>query len=198
MNKHLFIFIFLLLALNASAQSDFKIRGYYGVSGSSVARKVMFEGAGAVEMNQTQELGLILSKEFGTKFTLNAGVGYTYGKVDFFPPCPTCFMPHILWGHEPKFRMLSVPIYGEYSLGKIFYLAAGPLLDFQQSEGNNFSDQSGLGYLAGIGARASVGNFVFSLFPNYKRHGVAPFERQEGYEFIFQELGVQIGLGYSF
>lgn len=82
--------------------------------------------------------------------------------------------------------MLSVPVFAEYSLGKYFYGAPGPIIDFHQSELNNFSDQSGFGYLAGLGARFGGPKLAFTVFPNYKRHSVIPFEKQENAKDVLQ------------
>lgn len=139
--------------------------------------------------------GLFFSKSQSEKFRISSGVGYTYGKVDF---CPICFEIQILFIYERDFQMIAVPVYQEFALGKILYLTGGPVLDFQQSEGNNISDQSDLGYLVGFGARTPLGKFDFSLFPNYKRHGVVPFEEPKNSKFILQELGVQFGIGFNF
>lgn len=94
--------------------------------------------------------------------------------------------------------MLSIPVYAEYALGKIFYAAAGPILYFQLSEGNNFSGQSGVGFLVGLGGKLKTEKFAFSIFPNYKRHNTIPFEKEGNYKQLLQELGVQLGVGYRF
>lgn len=94
--------------------------------------------------------------------------------------------------------MLSFPIFAEYELGNFFYAAGGPILDFQLSEGNNFSDQSGLGYLVGLGGKVKIEKISFNVFPNYKRHSVIPFEKQQREKDILQEFGVQFGVGYKF
>ncbi|MDF2159187.1 hypothetical protein [Algoriphagus sp. CAU 1675] len=198
MKKYNLILIFLITGFSAIAQSGLSVKAFYGISGSSVARKVDFIGIGYAEMNRVDEFGILVSKSIGTKFRISSGIGYTYGEVKFSPSCPACFMPQILYRHEKNFKMISIPVYLEYSIGKALYFAAGPVLDFQQSEWNNFSDQSGIGYLAGIGAKVPVGDFVFSLFPNYKRHGVIPFEDSLTSNEVLQEFGLQFGVGYSF
>ncbi|GMQ24766.1 hypothetical protein Aoki45_14480 [Algoriphagus sp. oki45] len=200
MKKTAFFFLFSIIFFGANAQSGLSVQGYYGKSGSGLSRKTELVGVSSPSMDQVSSFGLILSKDLGSKFRLSTGLSYTYGTVDFSFNCPNCITtgPGFLVAHNPDFSMLSVPVYGEFILGKVFYLAVGPLLDFQLSEGNNFSDQSGLGYLLGLGARIPVANWFFSLQSNYKRHGVAPFENPGIREFIFQELGLQVGLGYTF
>lgn len=198
MRKQILLLWLLAASSFTNAQTGFQLSGHFGTSGSSISRKESLVGSSSVEMDKVQELGIILSKEIGEKFKISTGVNYSFGKVAFTPGCMGCFAPQNLYLHNPDFQMISIPMYGEYSLGKYLFATAGPLIDFQVSEGNNFNDQSGLGYMFGLGARAFAGDFIFSLFPNYKRHGVAPFEQPESPKFIFQELGVQFGIGYKF
>ena len=189
---------FLLFWVSAFGQSGIQVRGTAGISGSMVARKETLVGASSVEMDRVNEFGILISKALGEKFRITSGLSYISGEVEFLPNCPGCFATQALYAHNPDFKMISIPVLGEYSLSKIFYVAAGPSLDFQKSEGNNFSDQSGLGYLVGIGARVQMGGFTLSILPNYKRHGVVPFEKTDRSKFIFQELGIQFGVGYNF
>jgi hypothetical protein len=152
-----------------------------------------------VDLEALVEVGVLLSKSIYEKFSITGGLSYSFAQVKYYPNFPPCFnCLSIVYDHNPDFQMLSIPIYAEYSLGKIFYAAAGPVVDFQLSEGNNFSDQSGVGYLAGIGAKLDTEKFSFSIFPNYKRHNVIQFEKEGNYKQILQEIGVQFGVGYNF
>ncbi|EAZ80566.1 outer membrane beta-barrel protein [Algoriphagus machipongonensis] len=198
MKTKLLPFVLLLISFSAIAQSSLEVKGYFGVSGSTVARKVELTGASSVEMNSLMELGLLLSKNVGGNFRVTTGINYSFGEVDFSPMiCPNCSMD-LLYVHNYDFKMISVPVYGEYHFWNYLYLAAGPLLDFQRSKDNNFSDQSGLGYLIGLGGKYDANNFSFSIFPNYKRHGAIPFDDSAQYKHILQELGLQFGVGYRF
>lgn len=198
MKNALLLSFILLIGFSARAQSDLEVRAYFGVSGSSAAPKVDLVGASSVETKQYMELGVLLSRGIGERFSLGTGVNYAFSDVDYnpnFPPCPFCKYAYV---HDPKFRMLTIPVFAEYKLGKVFYAAAGPVLDFQLSEGNNFTDQSGIGYLVGLGAKFQTDQFIFSLFPNYKRHSVIPFDNSPQYKDVLQEIGIQLGVGYQF
>ncbi len=155
-------------------------------------------GASSVEMDGFREFGVMLSKGIGGKFRINGGVGYAYSAVDFSPNVPPCVNCLYAYEHNPDFRMLSIPVYAEYGLTNFLFVAAGPLVDFQLSEGNNFDEQSGLGFLVGLGGKVRAEKFAFSVFPNYKRHAVVPFDKPEGYKDILQEFGLQFGVGYRF
>ena len=73
-----------------------------------------------------------------------------------------------------------------------------PNQSFQLSEWNRFSQQSGFGVLAGLGGKVNAKKFFFSIFPNYKRHGVLMFEKPQGAKETLQEFGLQFGVGYKF
>ncbi|WP_339700783.1 hypothetical protein [Algoriphagus aquimarinus] len=176
-----------------------ELKGYFGVSGAMANWNEDLDGASSVTIKNFKEVGVLLSKGIGKNFSLTGGVNSAFATVEFSPPqCPDCFPENTLYAHNPDFGMLSIPVYAEYALGKYFYAAAGPVVDFQLSEGNNFSGQSGVGFLVGLGGKLKTEKFAFSIFPNYKRHNTIPFEKEGNYKQLLQELGVQLGVGYRF
>ena len=199
MKNALLLSFILLISFSVTAQSGLEVKGYFGISGARANWNEDLDGASSVDIKNFKELGILFSKSISDKFSLTGGLNYSFATVDFDANNPSCInCLSILYNHNQDFQMLSIPIYAEYSLWKIFYAAAGPVMDFQLSEGNNFSDQSGVGYLAGIGAKLDTEKFSFSIFPNYKRHNVIPFEKEGNYKQILQEFGLQFGLGYKF
>ncbi|WPR74295.1 outer membrane beta-barrel protein [Algoriphagus sp. NG3] len=199
MKNILLLSIILVISFSVTAQSGLDVKGYYGVSGASANWKENLDGASSVGIENLMEVGVLFSKSISEKFSLTGGLNYSFANVEVSPVyCFDCYPAQTSYSHNPDFKMLSIPVYTEYALGKIFYAAAGPILDFQLSEGNNFSDQSGVGYLVGLGTKVNTDKFIFSLFPNYKRHNVIPFEKEGNYKQILQELGVQLSVGYQF
>jgi hypothetical protein len=198
MKNILLISLLFFVSFSLKAQSGFEMKGYFGISESSANRKVDLEGASSVTMRNFKEVGILFSKDFSEKFSLSGGLNYSFAKVDFNPNSPPCIYCASGYRHNPDFQLLSIPVYAEYALGKYFYAAAGPLVDFQLSEGNNFSDQSGFGYLVGLGGKVGTEKLTFSIFPNYKRHGVILFENNGNTKDILREYGIQLGLGYRF
>ncbi len=198
MKKGILLFYLLLCGVSVYAQEGLELKGYFGFSSTIVGPKQEFVGVSSGNMKNLKEFGLILSQEIGQNLRLNCGVTYSYSRVEFMPPpCPNCGANN-LFAHNPDFKMLSIPVFAEYAIGDFFYAAAGPILDFQLSEGNNITDQSGLGYLVGFGGKVNTEKFSFSLFPNYKRHSVIPFEDNGNAKDILREFGIQLGLGYRF
>lgn len=183
-------------SVSAFSQKGPELKGYFGFSGTLLGPNAGVVGSGSAEMNGFREIGLTLSTGIGGKFRLNTGLSYAYGLVEI--QCDLCSETGLPFPYNQDFRMLSIPIYTEYELTKFLFVAAGPILDFQLSEGNNITDQSGLGYLVGFGGKVNTEKFTFSLFPNYKRHSVIPFENNGDAKDILREFGVQIGVGYRF
>ncbi|UZD22341.1 hypothetical protein PBT90_02710 [Algoriphagus halophytocola] len=199
MKSALLLSFILLISLSVTAQSGLEVRGYFGVSGAQINWNKDLDGASSADIESLIEVGVLLSKSITEKIALTGGVNYGFAQVSYYPNIPSCVnCLSIAYNHNPDFKMLSIPVYAEYKFGKLFYAAAGPIVDIQLSEGNNFSDQSGLGYLVGVGAKLQTEKLSFSIFPNYKRHNVIPFEELGNYKQILQELGVQLGVGFSF
>ncbi|TXE12482.1 outer membrane beta-barrel protein [Algoriphagus aquimarinus] len=197
MKNALLLSFILLISFSVTAQSGLEVRGYFGVSGAMANWNEDLDGASSVDIESFREVGLLIFKNVSERFSLSGGLNYSFAKVEI-SSCPLCNETGLPYPYNQEFKMLSIPVYAEYALGKIFYAAAGPILDFQLSEENNFSDQSGVGFLVGLGAKVKTEKFSFSIFPNYKRHNVIPFEKEENYKQILQELGVQFGVGYLF
>lgn len=141
------------------------MRGFFGVSGANANLNEDLDGASSVEMENFMEVGVLLSKSISEKLSLSGGVNYAFAIVDCSPNLTPGALCDYFYSLNPDFRMLSIPIYAEYALGKIFYAAAGPILDFQFSVGNNFSDQSGVGYLVGLGAKVNSEKLSYSFSP---------------------------------
>lgn len=187
-----------LLGLPVFAQIGFEVKSYFEISGANVTPKVDLNGRSSVYMNNIKKFGLLFSNGFGANFRINSGLNYSYSiakhPLFFCLNDQKCNRIAI----ETKFKMISIPVYAEYGLGRYLYAAAGPVIDFQLSEGNSFSDQSGIGYLVGLGGKVTTDKLLFTVFPNYKRHSVIPFEKQRGVKDILQEFGVQFGVGCKF
>jgi hypothetical protein len=195
--KNLLLIFLLFNGAFVYSQGSIEIKAFYGFSGTHLRSNAEIVTGTSVEVDRFREFGMIFSKGIGQKFRLNGGLTYSYAEANLdynSSYCPSCLT--IL--HNSEFRMLSVPVYAEYSPTDFLFVAAGPVLDFQLSEDNNFNDQSGFGYLVGVGGRVQAQNFTISVFPNYKRHAVIPFEKSTGYKNFLQEFGLQVGVGYRF
>lgn len=197
MKNALLLSFILLISFSVTAQSGLEVKGYFGISGAMANWDTPLDGASSVDIENFMEFGVLFSKSISDKFSLTGGLNYSFATAEI-NSCALCNETGLPYPYNRDFEMLSIPVKVEYALGKIFYASAGPIVDFQLSEGNNFSDQSGVGYLVGLGAKLNTDKLSFSIFPNYKRHNVIPFEKEGNYKQILQEIGVQLGVGYLF
>jgi len=194
MKRNLLLIFLLLNSAFAFGQNGLDVKGYFGFSGTRVGPTSDFAEGVSLKVKEFKEFGLMFSSGIGGKFRLNGGLSYSYGKV--WIQCDLCSRSDLANPYNQDFRMLSFPVFAEYELTNFFFVAAGPLLDFHLSEGNNLADQSGLGYLVGLGGKVKTEKFTFSVFPNYKRHALFPFDKPEGSKSFLQEFGLQLGVGY--
>lgn len=140
MKNYTFLAFFFLVSVSVFSQSHLEVKGYFGVSEALANRKVDLDAASSVTMKNFNEVGVLLSKNLSEKLSLSGGLNYSFANAEFsLPYCFDCYPGSTYYVHNPDYNMLSIPAFAEYALGNYFYAAAGPILDFQLSEGNNFS-----------------------------------------------------------
>ncbi len=182
----------LLIEIQCYSQNHNEIRVYYGIIDSELLRKESLVGATSYDNEDTYEFGLRYIRRISEQFSIETGVSYMNCKVKI-TPAPTG-MP-VNFRYE-DLKMISIPIYANYTFGKYFFLNGGPIIDFQTTDNSNDS-QSGIGFSLGIGGKYEFDNFMIFINPNLKKHSVIPFEK-ENYHQKLTELGVQFGIGYKF
>ncbi|MGV4439614.1 hypothetical protein ACQ1PL_08970 [Ornithobacterium rhinotracheale] len=91
---------------------------------------------------------------------------------------------------KEDFHLLSIPVYARYHFGKYFFASGGALLEAQLNR-TTAPNQSGLGLGATAGAQYSYSNFIFSVNPSAKLHGLLSGKSL----FAFT---IQAGVGYKF
>jgi hypothetical protein len=187
--KLLFFAGLLLISFGAFAQNENEIKVYAGTSKAFIQRQIPWFGEGSIEASNFWELGIGYSRTLVGNLGVSSGLNFSRSDI-LIKPAPGVEIPT----RDEKFEMLTIPLLFEYTFFKYGFLAAGPLLDFQLTE-NNFSDQSGIGYLLGPGGEYETGNLSFSLFPNLKRHSAITFNGTENSKYILTELGLQLGVG---
>jgi hypothetical protein len=186
------LFISIITILSYSQNSN-ELRIYYGISDSELLRNQNLDGAGNYETTNFNEFGFKYLRQISDNFSIESGINiskadlkYTLSSFDGHPVLPT----------YEKIEIISIPVYANYTFWKYVFLNGGPIIDFQTSD--NYSDsQSGIGYSLGIGGKYNFDKFLIFINPNFKRHSVIPFEK-ENYHQKLTEFGVQIGLGYKF
>jgi len=187
-----FFFLFILMiSFAGKAQNRGEIRVYYGLAESGFLTPEQLEGAAGYSVQGMQEFGVRYIHHTITNLSLAAGINFLHAEVTATPaPSP---QPEIIT--EP-ISMISIPLLVHLHLGRYFFINGGPLLDFQLTE-NTHDLQSGIGFSLGLGASYAFDSFSLFLSPNIKSHALLPFEAENNHQRL-TEIGLQVGVGYSF
>ena len=191
--RHFFtLLIILLIEIQCYSQNLNGLRTYYGVIDSELLRNENLDGGANYDNENSYEFGLKYLRKISKKFSIETGINYMNCKVKI-TPAPTG-MP--VNSRYENLKIISVPIFANYSLGKYFFANGGPIVDFQNSE-ESFDSQSGIGYGIGIGGKYKFDGFLIYINPNFKRHAFIPFDKEK-YHQKLTEFGMQFGIGYDF
>ena len=193
MKTHNFFFTLaiFILSIQVFSQNNNEIRIYYGISDTEFLREPLLGGAGYWSQDH-KELGIKYIRQVLDNFSLETGVNYAYSDIKITPE----FMGIPVESRYEKLEIISIPIYANYTLWKYVFVDGGPIVDFQVSE-NSTDKQSGIGYSLGFGGKYYFNNVSVYINPNFKRHAVIPFEKENNHQKL-TEFGMQFGVGLSF
>jgi hypothetical protein len=181
-----------IITIQSYSQNSNELRIYYGFSDTELKRDADLDGGGSQYAENSKEFGIKYLRQLKNNLSIEFGVNFLKSDL-ILNGAP--MIPQIPTRYE-KLEMISIPIYANYTLWKYLFVNAGPILDLQTSE-NSIDSQSGIGYSIGFGGKYDFNNFLIYVNPNYKRHAVLPFEK-ENYQQRLTELGIQFGIGYKF
>lgn len=190
--KLLITLIIILTSLNSFSQEKNEFRIYLGVANSELLRNDDLDGVGSDGVENFAEFGFRYLRKINNQLAIETGVNYERAVLKITPH----YMGEPVHARGEGFELISIPLYANYTIWNYFFINGGPMLDFQLSETSTDS-QSGIGYGLGLGGKYSFNNFSIFLNPNFKRHAVIPFEKEQ-YHQKLTEFGIQFGLGYSF
>jgi hypothetical protein len=196
--KNLLLLSSLSLSLSyvTFAQNSFYGKVNYGISDAALLPKEEMLGGGlSYDPEGFREFGFLLGKELSKKWAIE--VGLNSASADF-----KYVLGHsMISAHEStilppseRFRMLSFPVLMRFSILPFLYVNAGPMLDIQRTENPEYN-QSGIGYLLGIGAEHYFNKVGVFIHPHFKRYATIPFESTN---YNLTEFGVQLGVAYNF
>lgn len=186
------LIIIVLLNLKCFSQQSNEVRTYFGIIDSELLRNDNLHGGASYNNENSYEFGVKYLRILTPKLSIETGINFMSSTVKIKPT----FMGANVNTYYDYLKMLSIPIYINYSIGKYFFLNGGPILDFQNSA-KSFDSQSGIGYGIGFGGKYDFDRFLIFFNPNFKRHSVISFEK-ENYHQKLTEFGIQIGVGYKF
>jgi len=190
--RALITLIVTLISIQCYSQNSNEFRIYTGFVDSKLLRNADLDGGGSYENENSYEFGIKYLRKISGKLFLESGINYLSTQVKI-TSAPTG-LP--LNSRTEDLKMISIPIYANYTFGNYFFVNGGPILDFQNSK-KSFDTQSGIGYSIGLGGKYDFDKFSIFVNPNYKRHSLIPFEKESNHQKL-TEFGIQVGLGYSF
>ncbi|WP_298266103.1 hypothetical protein [uncultured Lutibacter sp.] len=181
-----------ILTINSYSQNSNELRVYYGTSYAEFLQNQSLDGVGGYELTNFNQFGIKYLRQLSTDFYIETGISYSKSDLQITPS----FTGEPIQSRYEKLEIVSVPIYANYTFWKYLFVNGGPILDFQTSD-NSTDSQSGIGYGLGIGGKYNFDRFLIFVNPNFKRHSVIPFEKENHHQKL-TELGVQFGIGFKF
>lgn len=184
----------ILLALVAFSQTKNRVSILYSTANNGLEIPNGWLGDMGHSGKGANLYGLKYSRQINRFFAIETGFQYSNNKIetDYFPD-------GIMHYKESNIKMLSIPIYGDLTFWKFFFVNAGPTLDFELHRLTSEStyNQSGLGFGFGIGGRFTLKNFTISLNPFYQKHLIL-LSKKGAYHENLWESGIKLELGYNF
>jgi hypothetical protein len=144
--KFLLALIIILISLECYSQQSNELRTYFGIIDSKLLRNESLVGGASYDNENSYEFGVKYLRKLTSKLSLETGINYLSTKVKITPS----FTGTTVNSRQVDLKLISIPIYANYSFGKYFFLNGGPILDFQNST-ESFDSQSGIGYGIGLG-----------------------------------------------
>lgn len=96
-----------------------------------------------------------------------------------------------------KFNILSIPVTARINFWKYFYFNGGLLFSFDISKKHRIDNQTGIGYIVGLGAKYDFNNGIsVYINPYSKTHALIPFFLEKYHRRVW-ENGIRVGLTYD-
>ncbi len=184
----------ILLALSAFSQTKNRV----SISFASANNGLEIPEGWLGDMGHTGKGGKLYDLKYARQinkfFSIETGLEYSINKIE-----TVTFPDGMNHYNESNIKILSIPIYGDLTFWKYFFVNAGPTIDFELHRQTSEStyDQSGIGFGFGIGGRYTLKNFTVSLNPFYQKHLILRSKKGAYHENLY-ESGIKLGLGYNF
>ncbi len=201
--KRLFLSITIFLfGLQITAQNSNRISFFYGFASNELLRNVDLDGAPSYKGKGSTIIGITYQRTIYKSLSLETGFEYSKNKIEITPvyyPENHMYLSKNAATQRISVNMITIPVYANYTFLKYFYANAGVLIDFENSRGDypKTSDQSGIGFGAGIGGQYTLQNFTLFVNPMIRLHAVIANEKEKYHQHI-TESGIKIGIAYNF
>ena len=204
MKKHsklLLVAILFLIggSLNSNSQTNQakSEKGKIGISMTPIADNDVFyfeslSGVGSTYGNGAYTLGLNYLRHINHWLELETGLEYSLHRVTV----NSAPMPEST-SRKTKLQLIEIPVTVRTNFLRYFFANAGPVLHFDVSKNNSVDEQTGLGFLIGVGAKYDF-NSGFSIFVNpYAKINTLLYFTLDKYHERTSTNGVRIGVTYA-
>ena len=190
----LLILLLTVASFQCYSQKNNQFRLYFGFVDSQLLRNIDLEGDASYENKNSYELGFKYLRKLSGKLSLETGINVFKSDIKITP----IFTGTPVNSKIVKLKLVSIPIYANYSFGKYFYINGGPILDFDIGYGGtSYDPQTGIGYGLGIGVKYNFDKLFIYINPNFKRHSSIFSFQQDNYHQRLTQFGIQIGVGFD-
>ena len=197
MKKTFFAFFWLtaFVAFNTKtyAQQNNTLSVIYGTGSANIVNA----GIGAAGFKSEGQIlfGLNYVHRLDRLFSIETGLEYSSNNLlwDYEDAYDPTFKPQ-----KTNIKLLSVPVYGNFTFFKYLFLNAGFSVDFDTNHTSNSitPNESGIGVFLGIGGKYAFRHFSLLVNPFVQAHDIMSFSPSGGG--ILANSGVKFGVGYSF
>ena len=152
------------------------------------------EGTGSYKSKKLFSFGISYIYPINNWLDIETGVEYGKHNIDSKSNYP----PEGVKVSNADLSLINIPLTVRANFVNYFFVNGGLLLDLETSSSNNIDKQSGVGVVLGVGAQYQFNNGL-GLFinPYSKMHALIPFPSEKYHQRLL-ELGVRIGVTYSF
>lgn len=201
--KHLFTIIVIFFFSNQMfAQITNRINFFYGFASNELIRSANLDGAPSYKGKGATIIGVTYQRTIYKSLSLETGLEYSENKIEITPvyyPENHMYPSKNAPAQKVSVNMITIPVYANYTFFKYFCANAGVLIDFENSRSDypKTSDQSGIGFGAGIGGQYTFQSFTLFVNPMIRFHAVIANEKENHHQHI-TESGMKIGIAYNF
>lgn len=193
MKNRLLLLTFTLLSSQVYCQSKNSISFVYGTASDNIF-DIGIGGPG-FQSKGDAIYGINYVRALTKSFSIETGLEYAVNNLlwDYEDAYDPTFTPQ-----KVSVRMLSIPVYANFTFFKYFFTDAGLTADFETGykTGAVVTNQSGIGIGLGIGGKYDFKKIRVFINPFLQMHAIAAFHNEGGGSLVDQ--GVKIGLGYRF
>jgi hypothetical protein len=190
MTKTLLVIVLIAICSTLQAQKN-QLSLVYGFADNYLEANQALIGGPSYDGKGMTMVGAHYQHLFNQFLALETGLEYTYNKFNKKPaPNPTVDQTPQAY----NLKLLSLPINAKLTLGKYFFIHAGPIIDMELTSNGS---QSGIGYGMGLGVQIPIKSVTLFANPFYQRHAVSLFSTDDS-KLHLSESGVKFGIGYKF